>query len=110
MSDGINRRHFLGATAAAGVAAGLAGAAQGTGANNRLVVGIMGTGGRGTSLAATFQQQPNVEVAYVCDPDRGHVDGAADRVRKAGNPNVRTVADFRRILDDKAVDVLVCAA
>src|SRR5438067_729423 len=69
MTDTINRRHFLGATAAAGVAASLAGSAQaGTqngGANNRLVVGIMGTGGRGTGLATTFQQQPNVEVAYV---------------------------------------------
>src|SRR5438034_9625274 len=114
MTDTINRRHFLGGTAAAGVAASLGGAAQaGTqagGANTRLVVGIMGTGGRGTGLAGTFQRQPNVEVAYVCDPDRARVDAAADVVRKAGNANVRAVADFRRILDDKGVDILVCAA
>ena len=111
MSDGINRRHFLGATAAAGVAVGLASAGeQAGGPNNRLVVGIMGTGGRGTGLATTFQQQPGVEVAYVCDPDRGRVDRAADAVRKAGNNNVRAVSDFRRILDDKSVDILVCAA
>jgi predicted dehydrogenase len=115
MTTTIDRRHFLGATAAAGVAVGLAGSAdaaggQGAGANNRLVVGIMGTGGRGTGLATTFQQQPNVEVAYVCDPDRGRVDRAADAVRKAGGANVRAVSDFRRILDDKSVDILVCAA
>ena len=110
MSDGINRRHFLGATAAAGVAAGLASAGAQGGANGRLVVGIMGTGGRGTGLATTFQQQANVEVAYVCDPDRTRVDRAADAVRKAGNANVRAVSDFRRILDDKSVDILVCAA
>jgi predicted dehydrogenase len=110
MSDPINRRHFLGATAAAGVTMGLAGSADAQDANNRLVVGIMGTGGRGTGLSATFQQQPNVEVAYVCDPDRGRVDAAADAVRKAGGANVRAVSDFRRILDDKSVDILVCAA
>jgi predicted dehydrogenase len=107
----IHRRHFLGATAAAGLAAASAAAGQpGSGANNRLVVGIMGTGGRGTGLATTFAQQLNVEVAYVCDPDRARVDRAADLVRKAGSANVRAVADFRRILDDKAVDILVCAA
>jgi predicted dehydrogenase len=115
MTAAIDRRQFLGATAAAGVAAGLAASAdvagaQDAGAHNRLVVGIMGTGGRGTGLATTFQQQPNVEVAYVCDPDRGHVDRAADVVRKAGGANVRAISDFRRILDDKSVDILVCAA
>jgi len=115
MTAAIDRRHFLGTTAAAGMAVGLAGSAeaagiQGAGANNRLVVGIMGTGGRGTGLATTFQQQPNVEVAYVCDPDRARVDAAADAVRKAGGANVRAVSDFRRILDDKSVDILVCAA
>src|SRR5437016_2002907 len=101
MSTEVNRRHFLLGTTAAGVTAALAGptGAQDAGANNRLVVGIMGTGGRGTGLAGVFQRQPNVEVAYVCDPDRAHVDGAADVVRKAGNPNVRAVADFHRILD-----------
>jgi predicted dehydrogenase len=116
MTLSIDRRHFLGTAAAAGVAAGLAAApaAAGTqgaaGPNQRLVVGIMGTGGRGTGLASSFQQQPNVEVGYVCDPDRSRADRAADAVRKAGGANVRAVADFRRILDDRAVDILVCAA
>src|SRR5438874_1861575 len=60
MTAAIDRRHFLSATAAAGVAVGLGASAeaagqQAAGANNRLVVGIMGTGGRGTGLAATFQ-------------------------------------------------------
>src|SRR5947209_11326552 len=110
MTAELTRRHFLGATAATAVTGLAASLAQGGGANNRLVVGIMGTGGRGTGLASTFQQQPNVEVAYVCDPDRGRVDRAADAVRKAGNANVRAVSDFRRILDDKSVDILVCAA
>ncbi len=111
MTAELTRRHFLGATAAAGMGA-LAepAAAQGTGANNRLIVGIMGTGGRGAGLAATLQQQPNVEVAYVCDADRARVDRAADGVRKAGNAGVRAVADFRRILDDRNVDIFVCAA
>src|SRR5260370_12240117 len=104
MTAAIDRRHFLSTTAAAGVAMGLAGSAeaggtQDAGANNRLVVGIMGTGGRGTGLATTFQQQPNVEVAYVCDPDRARVDAAADAVLKAGGATAPTLSAFRPILD-----------
>ncbi len=114
MSDGINRRYFLGATAAAGVAASLTGSAAASqevaGNPERIVVGLMGCGGRGTSLAHSFQQQPNVQVAYVCDPDRRRRDSVADVVRKAGNAQVQAAEDFRRILDDKQVHVFVCAA
>src|SRR5260370_20686750 len=100
MTAAIDRRHFLSTTAAAGVAMGLAGSGdaagtQDAGANNRLVVGIMGTGGRGTGLATTFQQQPNLEVAYVRDPDRARVDAPADARRKPGGSNLRAVPEFR---------------
>jgi predicted dehydrogenase len=112
MAEQVSRRYFLGAAAAGGAALGLAAdnAATAGEANNRLVVGVMGTGGRGTGLAQAFQRQPGVTVAYVCDPDEGRAGRAADVIRKAGNPNVRAVADFRRMLDDKAVDIFVCAA
>lgn len=117
MADHPTRRTFLGAAAATGaaLAAGSPAAADApaeapAAANNRLVVGVMGTGGRGSGLAAAFQRQPNTTVAYVCDVDEARAGRAADAVRKAGNANVRAVGDFRRILDDRSVDVLVCAA
>jgi predicted dehydrogenase len=105
MSHSVNRRHFLGA-AAAGVAAGTA---IGGGANNRLVVGVMGTGGRGSGLARSFAQLPNVTVAYVCDVDRARVERAAGAVARVAERPPQAVGDFRRILDDRAVDVLVVA-
>src|SRR5581483_11848719 len=92
MAEPIHRRQFLGA-AAAGTALGLAGATAGQeqprpaqnqqSASNKLVVGVMGTGGRGTELAQAYQRQTNVEVAYVCDVDRGRAERAAGLVQRA---------------------------
>ena len=38
-------------------------------ANDKLVVGLIGCGGRGVHDAGLFKQTPNVEVAYVSDVD-----------------------------------------
>ncbi len=114
MAEQIHRRTFLGA-AAAGTALGLAGRASAQeqrSANSRLVVGVMGTGGRGTELARGYQRQENVEVAYVCDVDERRARDAAtavQRVRGENTPAPRIVTDYRRILDDRAVDILVVA-
>jgi predicted dehydrogenase len=107
MQNQMDRRRFLGAAASAGVT--LAASGRVLGANEKVVVGVMGMGGRGTSLAGTFQQQSNVDVAYVCDPDSSRAEKAAAAVVKAGGQNVKPVADFRRILEDRDVDVLVVA-
>src|SRR5437588_6891707 len=75
----IERRKFLAATAATGAALSLTDAATAAavqGANERLRVGVMGTGGRGTGLATSFQRLPNVDVTFVCDVDRGRADAA----------------------------------
>src|SRR5262249_13413756 len=109
MSNPLDRRDFLGAAASAGVALGLGphAAAARRGAEDKVVVGVMGTGGRGTELAKGFARQPGVAVAYVCDVDQGRVArGAAEAGKSAGRAPA-AVRDFRRILDDKAVDVLV---
>jgi predicted dehydrogenase len=112
MMGPINRRRFLGAAASTGAALTLgasAGAAM-RGANDRLIVGVMGTGGRGTGLARLYAQQKNVEVAYTCDADMRRAERASAEVAKAtGGKAPKAVQDFRRLLDDKGVDVLVVA-
>ena len=109
----LDRRTFLGATAAAGAAFALADAASAAavqGANARINVGVMGTGGRGTGLARAFEDLPNVDVTHVCDVDEARVNAAAQAVAKvSGRAAPRAVNDFRRILDDKTVNVLVVA-
>ncbi len=106
MSPTINRRQFV-AAGATTVAAGLALHADQP--MNKLVLGIIGTGGRGTGLAQAFARLPGCEVAYVCDVDRKRAEAAAAAVNKAANNTPKAVQDLRKVLDDKAVDAVVVA-
>jgi predicted dehydrogenase len=69
----------------------------------------MGTGGRGTSLATTFAKQPGVTIKYVCDVDKNRAAAAVAAVEKAVKKAPEPLQDFRRILDDRKVDILVVA-
>ncbi len=114
MSDQkLDRRHFITKTAAGSAAAGLAIAQTAGGeeksASKQVVVGVMGLS-RGRSLAATFSKQPNVVVKYICDVDATRADSCAKMLASQFGKNPQAVGDFRTMLDDKEVDVLVCAA
>ena len=78
-----------------------------------VVVGVMGTGGRGTELAVEYATRPGVTVRYVCDVDADRAARAGAAVAARQDKEIdgpKAVGDFRRILDDKNVDVLVVAA
>jgi predicted dehydrogenase len=58
----------------------------------------------------TFQRQARVDVTYVCDVDQGRAERAAATMQKlTEQPAPRAVTDYRRILDDRNVDILVVA-
>src|SRR5687767_4899897 len=103
MFESIQRREFLataGALSAAAVAqAGPTIAAGGGG--DKIIVAVMGTGGRGTGLATSFQREPGVEVAIVCDVDMARAERAAASVQKATGRTPRAVQDYHRIMEDK---------
>jgi predicted dehydrogenase len=79
----------------------------------RTRLAVVGTGGRGTELARLFAQTADVAVTYVCDVDESRMNAAAKAVepvaKKVDVAAPKTVADFRKILDDKAVDAVVIA-
>ncbi len=103
-----NRRTFLrdaGATAAIVSVASSGKAATTRNANERITVGVIGCGGRGTQLGKIFEAQTDATVSYVCDPDRNRAESA-----KSATGADHAVADMRRILDDKSVDALVIAS
>jgi predicted dehydrogenase len=79
------------------------------GANERVVVGVMGVGGRGTWLVEKFAARQDVVIAYLGDPDARRFKAAGELVEKAQGRAPKAVQDFRRILEDKAVDALINA-
>ncbi|HVU85796.1 MAG TPA: Gfo/Idh/MocA family oxidoreductase [Pirellulales bacterium] len=78
-------------------------------ANERITLGVMGINGRGRALATVLAGQPDVDIAYLCDVDQGAIGPTLEAVAKTQQRTPQTVTDFRRILDDRAVDGLVIA-
>jgi predicted dehydrogenase len=109
----VSRRRFLENAALTGAAAGIALSAgqlrAAEAASNRVVVGVMGMS-RGRSLAQSFASRPGVEVKYVCDVDSTRANDAATLIEGAVGKAPRAETDFHRLLDDKDLDALVCAA
>jgi predicted dehydrogenase len=126
-----SRREFLSKTALA--AAGLTIGAQTfsapayrkiTGAGDRIRMGFIGLGNRGSQLLQLFMSHPDVEISAFCDlyepyilRDRSLVDprylkNLSGQVPKMGEtfPNsVKKYNDFRKLLEDKDIDA-VCIA
>jgi predicted dehydrogenase len=100
-----NRRTFF--MAASGLALGarsLAATAQG--ANNRIRIGVIGTGGRARGLMSLLKRLPGNEMVAICDVYEPRLLQAAE----IAGPTATKVADYRRILDDRAIDAVVIGA
>ena len=105
------RRRFLKtATVASAAVAGTSAALGGVGSeDDNIIVGIMGVS-RGSALAQKFAAVPGVEVRYVCDIDSKRLAAFHVSFSKTVDYEVKTVGDFRKMLDDPELDVMVCAA
>ncbi len=105
----MNRRTFMKSTlVGTGVLASMSSAQVST-SNDKIVVGVMGLGGRGTFLAESFAKRSDVRIAYLCDADTRRFRSAQAVVERHRQKDVMLVQDFRRILDDPSVQVLVNA-
>lgn len=110
MQDSISRRQFLQRTALLGATFAIAGPSlRAAGANEKLVIGIMGCNGRGMAHINGFLAVPNVEIAYVCDVDNRAIAKGVDAVAKKQSRKPAGIGDFRRMLEDKSVDAIAIA-
>jgi predicted dehydrogenase len=78
-------------------------------ANDKVIIGIMGIGGRGTFLTEQLVKRKDVEIAYLCDVDTRRFSRVAEVVNEAQGKIPKRVQDFRKMLDDKDVDAVVNA-
>jgi predicted dehydrogenase len=105
----LNRRQFVKQSVSAATALAVLNTSSRAAGNDKIRVAFMGLGGRGTALLGMFAARPDVEIAYLCDPDSRRFDYARKVVEGAQNKPGKFVQDFRRVLDDPAVEVLVNA-
>ena len=97
-----DRRTFF--AAATGLALGTRmAAASAQGANDRIRIGVIGTGGRARGLMNDLKRLPGNALVAACDVYE-------PRLLQAGEiagPTATRVADYRRILDDRAIDAVL---
>src|SRR5512134_3646345 len=108
MSQPIDRRAFMhrAAGASAVVSMSLAGplTRKALGANDRVRVGVVGTGRQGLSNLKAFQRH-GAEIAAVCDVYAPNL----EKGKAAAGDGAVAYTDFRRLLDDKTIDVVINA-
>jgi len=74
------------------------------GANDRIRIGLIGAGGRGTQIFKAALKCPNVEGVAVADVYTRRLDQL-----KESMPAMQTYRDFRKLLDDKSIDAVLIA-
>jgi predicted dehydrogenase len=117
---GESRRSFIKKTAALAAAAsatnalrptvyGQAPSANVTGANNRIVLGVIGTGKQGTAHLKIFKNETsaqNITVDAVCDLYQKHLNGAKQFM---GLDDAKGFSDHRKLLERKDIDAVLIA-
>jgi predicted dehydrogenase len=102
--NGSTRREFVKQAALGGAVILASSTAKALRANDRVRVGIIGAGARGTDLLQQLSHVPNVELVAIAD--------AYSRNREAGKrfgDRAQTFDDHRRLLDLKDLDAVIVA-
>ena len=94
---------LLAAPAAARPAAGAGSAAE------RVVLALIGAGGRGRGFTRMAAARPDCHVKYVCDVEPKRGEGAARELEKVQGTAAKAVADMRTVFDDKDVHGVIVA-
>jgi predicted dehydrogenase len=100
----LSRRSFLTATAASAVA--LPASAQPVGANERINIGLIGTGGRCRHLMQALARVPNTRMSALCDIYEPHLAQA----QKLAAPNAATFRDYHDLLNRKDIHAVLIAS
>jgi predicted dehydrogenase len=105
----VNRRDFLKSTLGTAAVVAVLPSRPSRAANERVRIGLMGCGGRGTQVAQMFAGRPDARIVYVCDPDNRRAARAKQSIEKIQGQSPQAVQDFRRMLDDKNLDAMINA-
>lgn len=99
----MNRRDFTKRTMAAGAGTALS-RTRILGANDRVNLGLIGCGDRGTDVWTRFLKQPDLQPVAVCDVYEPYLNRAA---KAAATSSLAKHGDFRRLLESKEVDAVL---
>lgn len=109
----MNRRTFVKGAALSAGGAWLASlplpalGRPGPSAAERIQAGVIGVRGRGHNLLDAFAGMDDVDIRHVCDIDGSVLEERAGDLEKETRHRPRRERDFRKVIDDPEVDVIV---
>ena len=106
---GLTRRDFVKSTFSVGLLAALP-YSRVQGANERIRVGLVGCGGRGTGAhIPSFEKQEGVTIMALSDPDQQRMAEAAGIIESKYGHKVAQYIDMRKMFDRNDIDVIANA-
>ncbi|MCH7225777.1 Gfo/Idh/MocA family protein [Haloferula sp. A504] len=76
------------------------------GANDRVRLGVIGCGGRGSSLTKQFSGLADVEIVALCDADTAHMEKLAGGLKS----KPALIQDYRKLLERDDIDGVIIAS
>jgi myo-inositol 2-dehydrogenase / D-chiro-inositol 1-dehydrogenase len=108
----LNRRRFLGCSAAASLALTQGNLAEAAGVDDDaspVRLGVIGVGNRGTALLRALLELPGTPILAVCDLEPKHRQRGQGIVEKARGQRPDAYDDPRRVLDRLDIDAVIVA-
>jgi predicted dehydrogenase len=96
-----SRRTFLQASGITAVAA-----SRVWGANDRINVAVIGTGGRGRNHIEEYARQPGARIYALCDVDQANLERATALAKKLTGEKPKTFKDMHDVFADKEVQAV----
>jgi predicted dehydrogenase len=97
----LNRRTFLLASGSAWMAA--------PAPSDQVVLGVIGSGGRGTFVMTVFQKNPEVKVGAICDVYEPNLEKALSTASKISGNHPKPYRNYKQLLEDKTVTAVLIA-
>lgn len=112
--NSLSRRRFIQSTSLASASLLIAGtqvSGKVFGANDRLRIAVVGLNGRGKAHIRGWLEQPNVEIAYLVDPDKKVLNARLKdlQTKTQGRFKTKGLSDLRKALEDKNLDAISIA-
>jgi len=76
---------------------------------DQVTLGVIGSGGRGTFVMGTFQKDPALRVAAICDVYEPNLENAVSVASKVPGTHPRQYRNYKELLADKDVQAVLIA-
>jgi predicted dehydrogenase len=77
--------------------------------SDRVQLGVIGSGGRGTFVMGVFQKDANLRVAGICDVYEPNLERALSVATKAQGASPKAFRNYKQLLEDKDIQAVLIA-